>query len=167
MWEQVDLNRRIIKVRNTKSGMSRIIPINDVLFSDFSELKRLDSGKAFVFPNPKTGLPYTEVKKSFKAACQRAGIEGLRFHDLRHTFATRLLEAGIDIVTVRDLLGHFSVRVTQRYTHSNQNQKEKAVQLLACKGPEGARNEEVLAHICHMSPNEGFRRGVNAFFSVN
>jgi len=72
------------------------------------------------------------MKKGFKAACRRAGIKGLRFHDLRHTFATRLVEKGADIETVRDLLGHYSITVTQRYTHSNEDRKRKAVELLSC-----------------------------------
>ena len=145
-WEQVDLARRIIRVRYTKSGKSRIIPINDVLLNTFLELERLNCGNVYLFLNPKTGLPYIEVKKSFKAACQRAGIEGLRFHDLRHTFATSLIESGVDIITVRDLLGHFSVRVTQRYTHSNQYQKVAAVQRLTKRDPKTAKNGDDLAH---------------------
>lgn len=86
-----------------------------------------------VFPNPATGKPYIDVKKSFKLACGKAGIEDLRFHDLRHTFASRLVEAGVDIVTIRDLLGHFSVKMTQRYTHPGKSQKVAAVELLAEK----------------------------------
>jgi len=43
---------------------------------------------------------------------------------------TRLIEAGVDIITVKELLGHFSVRVTQRYTHPSQDQKKRAVDLL-------------------------------------
>lgn len=92
-------------------------------------------------------LPYTDLKKSFKKACSSVGITDLRFHDLRHTFATRLLASGVDIVTVRDLLGHFSVRITQRYTHSNQEQKREAVQRLAGKALKQSQNLENLVHI--------------------
>jgi Phage integrase family len=74
----------------------------------------------------------SDVKTGFKAACRRAEIEGLRFHDLRHTFAIRLVEKGVDIETVRDLLGHSSIIVTQRYTHSNDERKRAAVELLSC-----------------------------------
>ncbi|MCK4430918.1 MAG: tyrosine-type recombinase/integrase, partial [Candidatus Aminicenantes bacterium] len=58
------------------------------------------------------------MKRQFINACKGAGVEGLRFHDLRYTFATRLVAKGVDIETVRDLLGHHSITVTQRYTHS-------------------------------------------------
>jgi len=71
------------------------------------------------------------MKKGFKAACSRSKIEGLRFHDLRHTFASRLVEKGVDVETVRDLLGHHCITITQRYTHSNDERKRRAVELLS------------------------------------
>ncbi|MEZ5579827.1 MAG: tyrosine-type recombinase/integrase [Candidatus Competibacteraceae bacterium] len=54
-------------------------------------------------------------KRSFTHACQIAGIEDFRFHDLRHTFASWLMQAGAALVEVRDLLGHASVEMTERY----------------------------------------------------
>lgn len=80
--------------------------------------------------NPRTHEPLQELKRSFKTACRKIGIEDLRFHDLRHIFASRLIEQGIDIITVKELLGHSSVRVTERYTHSSIPQKELAVKAL-------------------------------------
>jgi len=148
-WKQVDLNKRQIRVEQTKSGKTRIIPINDDLLQALLIEKESSGDSEYVFPNPKTGRPYVDVKKKFKEACGKVGIKDLRFHDLRHTFATRLLASGVDIVTVRDLLGHFSVRITQRYTHSNQDQKREAVQKLSRKLLKQAENLEDLAHICH------------------
>ncbi len=130
-WKQVDLEAQIIRVENTKSGSNRLIPINRVLMGEFEALRASQGTSGLIFANPRTGAPYTEVKKSFKAACKAAEIKDLRFHDLRHTFATRLIEAGADIVTLKELLGHFSIRVTQRYTHPSQEQKRAAVELLS------------------------------------
>ncbi len=145
-WVQVNLDSRTIRVRHTKSGKDRQIPINETLFSALSWLRSHDRIVTWVFPNPTTGKPFTEVKKSFKGACRRAGIADLRFHDLRHTVATRLDIAGVDIITLRDLLGHSSVRVTQRYTHPGQSQKVKAVGLLDRKK---AQEPENLLHSCY------------------
>lgn len=145
-WSQVDLTKRVIQVKQTKSGKDRLIPINGTLFEVLAGLKASDGTSDYVFPNPETGKPYTEVKKSFKEACKRAGITALRFHDLRHTFATRLVTAGVDIVTVRDLLGHFSVRMTQRYTHPGHDRKVAAVRLLARRK---AQKGEKLLHPCY------------------
>ena len=101
-----------------------------------------------VFPNPKTGKPLTTVKTGFVAACRRAGIAGLRFHDLRHTFGSRLVEKGADIETVRSLLGHASIAVTQRYVHSTDERRRTAVGKLAEKPHLAVQNGANLLHGC-------------------
>ena len=55
----------------------------------------------------------------------------MSWHTLRHTFASRLVERGVDIVTVQQLLGHSTVTVTMRYTHTNLDSKRSAVAKLA------------------------------------
>lgn len=70
------------------------------------------------------------VKRSFKTSCKKAGIEKLRFHDLRHTCATRLVESGIPLHTVAKLLGHSSIRTTERYSHPEDTLRD-AVDILA------------------------------------
>ncbi len=130
-WSQVDVRSRWIRVEKAKSGKVRFIPVNDVLFHELNRLRRVNGQGSFVFVNLETGKPYVDMKKGFKAACSRAKIEGLRFHDLRHTFASRLVEKGVDVETVRDLLGHHCITITQRYTHSNDERKRRAVELLS------------------------------------
>ncbi len=128
-WNQVDLSKRTIRIDKAKGGKIRIIPINDALFKELSRIKE-NSKSDHVFVYPKTGKPIKDVKTTFNATTRRAEIKDLRFHDLRHTFASRLIERGVDLITVKDLLGHHSVTVTQRYTHSNAVQKKKAVESL-------------------------------------
>jgi len=138
--------RQRIKVEKTKSGKPRFININSPLFETLLNLKRGTGKISFVFPNDKTGMPLTTVRRAFVAACKKAEIIGLRFHDLRHTFATRLIAKGVDIETVKSLLGHFSVVVTQRYIHSNDEAKKKAVEILAEKPEEEIQKGEILLH---------------------
>ena len=142
-WRQVDLERRLVTAENTKGGQNRTIPVNGTLFHELARIKAQGGSSELVFPNPRTGRPFTELKNSFKKACRTVGIHDLRFHDLRHTFATRLIEGGVDIVTVKELLGHFSVTVTQRYTHPGQLQKKLAVDLLTAKS---AEKQAILEH---------------------
>ena len=80
---------------------------------------------AFVFCG-RDGKPYTpsQVSSAFKRATRKAGIENLRFHDLRHDFATLLINNGATLFQVQANLGHSDPRMTQRYAHllpENQN----------------------------------------------
>ena len=129
-WSQLDLAARTIKLSQTKSGKPRIIPINAFLFDILTGQEKKTGYSDFVFLNRATHKPFQDVKRAFNTAATNAGIEGLRFHDLRHTFASRLVAAGVDLITVKDLLGHHSVKVTERYTHTNAEQKKKAVEIL-------------------------------------
>ncbi|MGB5614379.1 MAG: tyrosine-type recombinase/integrase [Sedimenticolaceae bacterium] len=51
-----------------------------------------------------------------RAIC-RAGIEDLRFHDLRHEATTRLFEKGLNIMEVASITGHKDLHMLRRYTH--------------------------------------------------
>jgi excisionase family DNA binding protein len=166
-WTQVDLEKGLIRVENTKAGKNRLIPVNDALLAAFRALQAAERPSGLVFANPRTGMPFTEVKKSFKSACRAAGIRDLRFHDLRHTFATRLIEAGADIITVKELLGHFSVRVTQRYTHPSQAQKRRAVDLLATKPIKEAGNQDNLLRSCDAVVTSEKDDPANRSFTIN
>lgn len=62
--------------------------------------------------------------------CEKAGIKGLRLHDLRHTAATKMIEAGVDLVTVSKILGHSSIQMTMRYAHPTTENMKRAVDKL-------------------------------------
>jgi len=71
-----------------------------------------------------------DVKRSFAKACERAGIHDFRVHDLRHTCAAWLVSAGADLCEVRDLLGHTTVKMTERHAHLAPDNVRAAVALL-------------------------------------
>lgn len=152
-WEQVNLRYKEIEVVKTKSGRKRIIPMSEDLYELFVSLhnQKKDSEFVFQYEDLKTGelkhLRY--FRRAFETGCRRAKIIGFTFHDLRHTFASRLVRSGVDLITVKDLLGHYSVRTTERYTHSNQEQKRKAVELLNVQ-TSGKKGQKVvnLSPIC-------------------
>ena len=85
----------------------------------------------YVFTNPDTGTRYTDIKKSFSAACREAGITNFTFHDLRHTFGTRLADAGVDVVKIKELMGHASIVTTMRYIHATDQGKRGAITVLS------------------------------------
>ena len=57
------------------------------------------------------------VKKAYHAAVERAGIEDLRFHDLRHEATSRFFERGLDMMEVAAITGHKTLAMLKRYTH--------------------------------------------------
>ena len=86
-------------------------------------------GSEYVFCDEK-GEPFTRLDRSFNTALKRAGITNFRFHDLRHCFASYLAIDGISIYIISKLLGHSSVKVTERYAHLSPELNRKAVELL-------------------------------------
>ena len=170
-WAQVNFAEMMLTAERTKSGKPRTIPLNAALHDELLRLRSLDGQSPYVFPNSKTGKPLTTVKTAFVATCRRAGIAGLRFHDLRHTFGSRLVERGADIETVRSLLGHASIVVTQRYVHSTDERRRTAVEKLAEKPHLVVPNVVNLLHGCDTaeksSPAGNQEKLVTSGLSVN
>ena len=163
-WDHVDFDNRLIKVEKTKSGCIRYIPINAELLKTFKNLRVNDNKSESVFVNPETGKPFKDVKRAFKGACRRAGISGFRLHDCRHTFGSRLVEKGVDLITVKELLGHSTVKVTERYTHSSKDSKKRAVETLVEYEPQKEKIPVGPVHVLSKS-NDSFLG--NGLFSVN
>lgn len=119
-WGDVDLDAGRILVREAKSGVGRVVPIDRplraILAAWRQEPWQADDG--LVFGEPKGGPRWQKTLwKHFRRACAGSGVRGVRFHDLRHTCASLLLMAGVDLVTVSRLLGHASTTMTLRYSH--------------------------------------------------
>jgi integrase len=65
----------------------------------------------------KQGRRIGSIKRSFRTACQRAGIDDFHPHDLRHTCAAWLVQAGRPLTEIRDLLRHSTIEMTEKYAH--------------------------------------------------
>jgi len=100
------------------------VPVNSVIEPILQRLVRQNKACEYVFVNPKTGTRYTSIHNAWDTIIKKAGIEGragvdkLRFHDLRHTAATNLArKAGKDIKFIAQYLGHSDVKTSARYIH--------------------------------------------------
>lgn len=85
----------------------------------------------YMFPSPKTGGMYypDSVVNLHKKLLKDAGLEHIRFHDLRHTFATMALQNGVDVKTVSSMLGHYDAGFTLRtYTHATRQAQNEAAE---------------------------------------
>jgi len=159
-WKNISFENMQIKVEKTKSGKTRYVPINTLLLKTLEKLYNENGDSGLVFP-------FKSIKTAFKGACRRAGISDLRFYDLRHSFATRLIENGVDLITVKDLLGHSSVTVTERYTHSSKNLKKGAVDMLAQKQAKKPKKIDNLLHSCDTQQGENKAKDAIGLFSRN
>src|SRR5919206_4642589 len=90
--------------RTQKQGRDYSVPMNEDVRSTLRQIRSTIRGSGYVFINPDTAKPYTDIKTAFGTACQLAGIENLHWHDLRHTFGTRLAEAGCSEATIAHLM---------------------------------------------------------------
>ena len=128
-WNSVNFEERYINAYRPKTNSYTQIYITDKLLNVFNSRKNNNS--EYVFVNPHTKKPYTNMDKAFKNLKEKAKItEKLCFHDLRHTVATRMVTNGVDLVVVKDILGHSSITTTMRYAHPVPEVKKKAIALL-------------------------------------
>jgi integrase len=130
-WSDVDFNLNTINFKQTKTNKDRAVPMEPIVRAALLTLRETSGDAEYVFVNPDTGTRYTDVKKSFSAACRKAGIADFRFHDLRHTFGTRLGDAGVDVVKIKELMGHASIVTTMRYIHATDQGKRGAIVVLS------------------------------------
>jgi integrase len=128
---KVEVRPNHVLIPKSKNGKPRTIPLSSVARGVFTELLADEFTSDYVFANPDTSKPFTDIGKLFAKGCDDAGIEDLTFHDLRHTFASRLREAGVDAITSRDLLGHSTVQMSDDYTHSSAESRLRAVESIA------------------------------------
>ena len=128
---KVEIRPNHVLIPKSKNGKPRTIPLSNLAREIVAELLAEEADSDYIFANPDTGRPYTNVGRAFTAACKSAEIQDLTFHDLRHTFASRLREAGVDAITRRDLLGHSTVQMSDDYTHSSEESRLRAVESIA------------------------------------
>jgi len=134
-WEHVNFIARTIFIAKSKTGRTRTIPMNDVVFEKLKALKQDAGTRDFVFSVSKTGVNIDSIKTGWRNACAAAGLVDLRFHDTRHTFATRLRANGVHEWDIRDLLGHTTTRMTSVYTHQTPANLRQAVTTLGQSKP--------------------------------
>ena len=126
-WNELDLEKEQLTVAISKNNTRRYIPLNIQASMALREQPK-HPYSLVVFPG-EDGKPYN-FRKAFETALKRAEICDFRFHDLRHTFASHLVMSGVSIYTVMTLMGHHSLKMTQRYSHLSPDFNARAVSVL-------------------------------------
>jgi len=111
LWDNVDLERRTAFLPVTKNGESRGVPLSSRAVEALRALPPSTNGRVF------GELTREALKQSFNRAARRAGITGLRVHDLRHEATSRFFEKGLNVMEVASVTGHKTQQMLKRYTH--------------------------------------------------
>ena len=135
-WENIDFDRRVVRLRNTKNGEDRSVPLSSeairilrgTLGSD-GNVATLPRGPVFRANVAATRIAFARAveraRSRYVAACRRINripdsryFNDLVFHDLRHEATSRLFERGVfDVMEVASITGHKTLSMLKRYTH--------------------------------------------------
>jgi len=118
--EHIDLSRKVIYIRLGKGRKDRSTLLSEKAAQYIVEYYKFFNIDKWIFPGqPATKhLSIRSAQLIFDKSVRHASIsKEISIHSLRHTFATHLLESGTDIRYIQALLGHSSLRTTERYTH--------------------------------------------------
>jgi integrase len=143
-WRDVDLVARLLVVRlsrskgqtsTPKSGHEREVPLAQPLLVLLRQADEARTARDLVAQTGH-GKPWKEsgLLQAFRRAQKRAGIEGFRFHDLRHFFVTELFRRGGSAPAVQMLAGHLHLSTTEKYAHMVQNDLRATIALFAARG---------------------------------
>jgi integrase len=111
-WEHVDLAGQTAYLPTSKNGYPRLVPLSSAAVSVLAFLTNRLDGKVF-------SIAAQTVAAAFTRATTRAGIKGLRFHDLRHTATSRMADKLPNVIELAAVTGHRSIQMLKRYYHPN------------------------------------------------
>ncbi len=114
-WEHVDLEAGELHLPDTKTGR-RAIPLAPSAVRLLASLPR-DKENPWVIAGRRRGMHLNDLRHPWQRIRARAGLPGVRIHDLRHSFASRALALGEGLPMIGKLLGHTQVQTTARYAH--------------------------------------------------
>lgn len=135
-WQDVDLERRLLKIRRAKGGRQRTVPIHpalEPLFVDYLRIRAGDTEPALFVGVQGKRLSQTILTQTFLRYARAAGVNRRKRvtpHTLRHVFASELLRAGANLRQIQELLGHKHLDSTQRYTRVTAHELRGAVKRL-------------------------------------
>jgi site-specific recombinase XerD len=135
-WDDVDLERRLVRIRRAKGGRQRVVPLHPALVPfviDYAAVRAADPEPALFVGVQGKRLSQTIMAQTFLRYARAAGVNERKRvtpHTLRHVFASELLRAGANLRQVQELLGHKHLDSTQRYTRVTAHELRGAVKRL-------------------------------------
>ena len=114
-WDDVDPTAGELRLLDSKTG-GRMVPLTPAVRGVLANIPRV-VGNSWVIVGKKPDTHLTDINTPWLALRKRAGLEGVRIHDLRHSWASRALALGESLPMIGRLLGHSRIETTARYAH--------------------------------------------------
>lgn len=131
-WEQVDLERGILFLPDSKTG-KKLVFLPAAALAILHQQPRL-AGNPHLFPSSrKAGAPLKELWADWEKIREDACLGGLRVHDLRHSFASVGAGQSLGLPVIGKLLGHTQAAATQRYAHLADDPLRRAVETIGAE----------------------------------
>jgi len=135
-WADVDFNRETLLIRDPKGGRDRAAYLTPDIKDMLKRQPRTGTAGAELIFKDRKGQKLKAISNAFDRAINTLGLNDgiedprhkLCFHSLRHSFASQLVESGTPLPVVKELLGHATLRMTERYSHVSAGQARRAVQ---------------------------------------
>jgi integrase len=121
-WEHVDMERGLLFLPDSKTGRKTVVLNAPAL----ALLADLDHIGPYVVPGDDPEKPRADLKRPWEAVSRRAGLGGVRLHDLRHTYASFGAGGGLGLPVIGKLLGHSQAATTARYAHLDNDPLRRA-----------------------------------------
>lgn len=140
-WDCVDWEKKLLTIKDPKNKKTRRAFPPDSVFEVLRQVQRT-SDTSLVFPDKRNGQKRSQVSHIFRKTVEQLGLndgvtdrrDRVCFHTLRHTFASWMVEAGTDLYTVKELMGHSSIKMTERYAHLSPNKMREAMRIFEVYG---------------------------------
>lgn len=135
-WPDVDFDRRVIQLRDTKNGEGREVEMIDDVMDAMRRLQglgmtRKDREIGRANPAPEEAVfGIGDNKRWWEAALKRAKIQNFRWHDLRHTFCSRLAQNSASLKLIQEAAGHKTIVMSARYAHLDKTNLRSALAVL-------------------------------------
>jgi integrase len=117
-WEWVDWDQRVIRLPDSKTG-AKLIYLSSAAIEILENLCQLPkaSENPYIIVGALAGKPLSDLRHPWLRVRERAGLDDVRLHDLRHTAASIGVTVGMSLPVIGRLLGHTQAQTTQRYAH--------------------------------------------------
>jgi integrase len=126
-WEHVDFERGLLFLPDSKTGRKTIVLGAPAL----AVLASLPRASSFVIAGDDPERPRADLKRPWAVVSDRAGLSGVRIHDLRHTHASIGAGAGLGLPVIGRLLGHAQASTTARYAHLDADPLRRASETIS------------------------------------